>query len=661
VPRFASPEELASYRESLRAARDPQQPVVALCDGPGCKACNCAEVFAMFEKALRAADLQDQVRLMRTGCQGFCEQAPLVVIRPQGIFYGKLRPEDVHEVVMKTLLKGEPVERLLYRHPDTGEVIEKEEDIPFYKAQKRILFANMGLIEPTSIDDYIVLDGYAGLAKALTLSPEAIIQEVLDSGLRGRGGGGFLTGRKWQYCRRMPGDVKYIICNADEGDPGAYMDRGLLEGNPHSVIEGMLIGAYAIGATAGYAYVRHEYPLAVRNLKIALQQAEEHGLIGDNILGTGFSFHLKIIKGGGAFVCGEETSLMASVEGRAGEPRPRPPYPAESGLWGKPTNINNVETWANIPYIIRRGAKWFASIGSPNNTGTKVFSLVGKIRNTGLVEVPMGITIREVLFDIGGGMKDRKFRAVQTGGPSGGAILVEKATGLERRSVDRDGAMGTRGLLPESFLDLPVDFDSLWEFTDERGVRHRLHSMMGSGGLIVMDEGTCMVDMARYYMNFLREESCGKCTPCREGIRRMLEILDRICDGKGRPEDLDLLWELGEVLEDTSLCGLGSTAANPVLSTLKFFREEYEAHILEGWCPAGVCRELCLFGIIADKCTGCTICARRCPVEAIRGEAKQPHVIDTAKCIKCGICFDVCKFDAVTSAAHRLAGAAREG
>jgi len=601
-------------RASLIEERDPKKLRIALCGGTGCLASGAREVADAFKEELEKQKVDGQVDFRESGCHGFCERGPLVVMRPKNIFYQLIQPKDVPEIVTKTIKEGEIIDRLLYVDPTTGEKVIHENDVPFYKLQKRIVFGSNGEIDPTSIQDYIAIGGYAALAKALSqMSPEEIIEEVKASGLRGRGGGGFPAGVKWESCRKAHGNPKYVICNADEGDPGAYMDRSLLEGNPHSVLEGMIIGAYAIGSHQGYIYVRNEYPLAVTNARKAIEQAEAYGFLGEDILGTGFGFSIKINRGGGAFVCGESTALMASLEGDIGEPRAKYIHTVERGLYDLPSNLNNVETWANVPLIINRGAADYAKIGTEGSKGTKIFSLVGKINNTGLVEVPMGMTLREIIFDIGGGIPNgKRFKAVQTGGPSGGC-------------------------LPESMLDLPIDFDQLTE----------AGSMMGSGGMIVMDEDTCMVDVAKYFVNFLQEESCGKCVPCREGIKRMLEVLTRITEGRGEDSDLNLLEELGFILTDGSLCALGSTAANPVLSTLRYFRDEYEVHIRDKRCPAGVCGELVEYSIDPETCTGCTRCVRACPVEAITGEKKQVHVLNREVCVKCGSCYDVCKFDAV--------------
>jgi NADH:ubiquinone oxidoreductase subunit F (NADH-binding)/(2Fe-2S) ferredoxin/ferredoxin len=607
--------ELAQLAEGLKKERsENKRKIITICAGTGCQAYGCEQLIEEFKKEIRSQKIEDKVEVRTTGCHGFCERGPIVVIQPQGLFYQQARIKDAKEIISETILKDKIIERLLYTDPNTDKKIPEEHDVPFYKRQMRLVFGKNGMIDPTKIEDYIAIDGYSALAKVLKdFSPEQVIEEVKKSGLRGRGGAGFPTGVKWQTCRASKGDTKYLICNADEGDPGAYMDRSLLEGNPHSVIEGMIIGAYAIGATEGYIYVRKEYPLAVKNATTALKQAREYGLLGEDILGTGFNFHIKISKGAGAFVCGEETALMASIEGRFPEPRQRPPYPAQRGLWGKPTNFNNVETWANVPLIVSKGADWYSSIGTKGSKGTKIFSLVGKINNTGLVEVPMGIKLREIIYEIGGGIpKGKEFKAVQTGGPSGGCIPKEK-------------------------LDLTIDFESLTE----------AGSMMGSGGMIVMDEMNCMVDVARYFLNFLVDESCGKCYSCRKGIQRMLEIVTDITEGKGKEGDIELLEELANVVRDTTMCGLGQTSANPVLSTIRYFRDEYEAHIKEKRCPAGVCKALITYNIIEDKCTGCGACLLSCPSGAITGEKKELHLIDQSKCIKCGSCYEVCKFDAV--------------
>jgi len=613
-PHFRTISELRSFREGLKKARDPESPWIAICCGTGCQACGALEVLEAFREKIQEMGLKDQIGIRATGCHGFCERGPLVVIRPQKICYMNVTTEDVSEILHQVANGGGVIERLLYQDPLSKQRILYEEEIPFYKFQQRIVFGNNGEIDPTDIDDYIRIGGYQALEKVLsTMTPEAVIQTIKDSGLRGRGGGGFPTGIKWEACRRAKGKEKFVICNADEGDPGAYMDRSLLEGNPHSVIEGMLIGAYAIGSEEGYVYVRNEYPLAISNLTCALDQARAYGLLGKNILGSGLNFQIKISRGGGAFVCGESTALMASLEGRVGEPRAKYIHTVEQGLWNQPSNLNNVETWANVPIIINRGVEWYTSIGTEGSKGTKIFSLVGKINHTGLVEVPMGMTLRQIIFDIGGGIpKGKRFKAVQTGGPSGGCI-------------------------PESLLDLPVDFDRLQE----------AGSMMGSGGMIVMDEDNCMVDMARYFVHFLEEESCGKCTPCREGLHQMGRILNRICRGEGKEGDIELLEDLSLVMIESSLCGLGLTAPNPVLSTLRYFREEYEAHIEEKRCPAKFCRDLISFSIRPEKCTGCGACVRVCPTQAIKGERKKAHFLESQKCVKCKACVEACKFEAI--------------
>jgi len=605
---------LEKFQDKLKSAQSHgKKKLISLCAGSGCGAYGTAKVHQALMAELAQQNLAEEVEVKLTGCHGFCEKGPIMVIHPQGVFYPQVKPEHVSEIVEKTIKNNELVPSLIFKDPASKAKITLEHDIPFYKLQQRVIFGNNGLIDPTSIDDYIAVGGYSAMAKSLfDMTPEKIIAEIKKSGLRGRGGGGFPTGIKWDTCRKHHG-TRYIICNADEGDPGAYMDRSLLEGNPHSVIEGMIVGAIAIGSHEGYVYVRHEYPLAVTNLTIALDKAREYGLLGKNILGSGFDFDIHISRGGGAFVCGESTALMASLEGSPGRPRAKYVHTVEKGFKDGPSNLNNVETWANVPVIINKGADWYAAIGTKHSKGTKIFSLVGKVVNTGLVEVPMGTTLRTIIFDIGGGIpKKKKFKAVQTGGPSGGCI-------------------------PERFLDLGVDFDEL----------SKVGSIMGSGGMIVMDQDTCMVDVARYFLDFLKEESCGQCNPCREGIKQMLEILTSICQGDGKEGDIEMLEELGSMIQKFSLCGLGTSAPNPVLTTLLYFRDEYESHIRDKKCPAGVCKPLFHYEIDAEACTGCQSCARKCPQDAISGEKKQPHQLDQTQCIKCGICYDACKFGAI--------------
>jgi NADH-quinone oxidoreductase subunit F len=585
-----------------------------VCAGTGCVSNKAYKVRDAFSREIAARGLSEEVGVIETGCNGFCANGPIVVVKPDDIFYQLLEEADIPRIVEEHFLKGRPVEKFMYTPPGQVAVVPKMGDIPFFAKQRLLALANKGVIDPENIDEYIAREGYRGMAKALLeMTPAEIIDEIKKSGLRGRGGGGFPTGLKWEACSRSPGEEKYVICNGDEGDPGAFMDRSIVESDPHAIIEGMVIGARAVGAREGFVYIRNEYPLAVNRMLKAIQQARDYGLLGEEILGSDFSFDLTVNRGAGAFVCGEETSLIHSLEGVMPEPRVRPPYPAVSGYRGKPTNINNVETWANVPAILRKGAVWYSSIGTGTSKGTKVFSLVGKIRNTGLVEVPMGITLREIVFDIGGGVPNgKKFKAVQTGGPSGGCI-------------------------PESLLDLAVDYESLT----------KAGAIMGSGGMIVMDEDTCMVDTARYFLSFTSGESCGKCTPCREGTHHLRTILEGITKGSGQEGDIELLERMAALVKDTSLCGLGGTCPNPILTTIKYFRDEYEEHIRNKRCPAKVCKALITFSILPDKCTGCTLCAKNCPVPCIAGERKALHVIDQVKCIKCGNCLQVCKFDAV--------------
>jgi len=632
-----SSRELEALRSQLLSQRKDNKIIISVCAGTGCQACGCEAVLTTLRRKIAESRLEDQVEIKATGCPGPCEWGPLMTIHPEKIFYVKVTPKDVDLIVNQTIKSGKVVHKLLYKDPVTGESYEHEDEVPFFKKQMRLLIGKNNLIDPTAIHDYICLGGYQSLAKVLTtMKPEQVIDLVKRSGLRGRGGGGYLTGKKWDSCRKAPGTPKYVICNADEGDPGAFMDRSLLEGNPHAVIEGMVIGAFAIGCPEGFVYVRNEYPLAARNIGIAIQSAREYGLLGKNILGSGFSFDIDISRGGGAFVCGESTALMASLEGRIGEPRAKYIHTVEAGLWDKPSNLNNVETWANVPLIVEKGADWYSSIGTAGSKGTKIFALTGKVNNTGLVEVPMGIKLREILYDIGGGVRgNKRFKAVQTGGPSGGTLIVETGEKKIHESLVAHGDI-REDEEAVNLLDLPVDFDELT----------RAGSMMGSGGMIVMDEDSCMVDVARYFLTFLQEESCGKCLPCREGIRTMLTILTDICEGRGKMEDLELLEELGQVLIDTSLCQLGGSAPNPILSTIRYFRQEYLVHILEKRCPAGVCKEL-VSHAITEKCTGCLACLKPCPTDAIVGKPKELHRIIQDKCIQCGACFQICNYDAI--------------
>ena len=585
-----------------------------VCAGTGCVSCGAFKVKEAIEKEIQKRKLQDEVMVIATGCNGFCERGPILMVHPDGVFYQQLKVDDIPFLIEEHLLKGRPVKKLMYIPPEEKEPIPRMKDIEFFKHQRLIVLRNRGRIDPEKVEEYIAFDGYEAMGKALSeMTPEKIVSEITASGLRGRGGAGFPTGKKWAAGRAAKGSPKYLICNGDEGDPGAFMDRSLLEADPHAVLEGMVIGAKAVGAEKGFIYIRHEYPLALKRVEIAIRQARDNGLLGEDILGTGFNFDLEIVQGAGAFVSGEESALMASVEGRIAMPRQRPPYPAQKGLWNKPTVINNVETWATVPNIILRGAKWFSGLGTKTSKGTKIFSLVGKINNTGLVEVPMGITLKDIVYGIGGGIPGgREFKAVQIGGPSGGCI-------------------------PAKLLDLTVDYESLTG----------AGAMMGSGGLIVMDDKTCMVDIAKYFMNFLRDESCGKCVSCREGTQRMWEIVKKITEGKGTEKDLDVLEEVARTCKDASLCGLGQTAANPVLSTLQYFRHEYEAHILDKRCPAGVCQALIRYVVVAEKCTGCQSCKNACPTQAIKGTLKDVHLIEQTKCIKCGACQEACRFEAI--------------
>ena len=589
---------------------------VLICGGTGCTSSGSVKIAEALEEQIALNGLADEIKVVRTGCFGLCALGPVMIVYPEGTFYSRVKLEDVPEIVSEHFLKGRVVDRLVYRETEGDEKVEVPslQETGFYKTQMRVALRNCGVINPEQIDEYIAMDGYAALGKVLTeMTPEEVIQVMKDSGLRGRGGAGFPTGMKWDFAARNKVPQKYVVCNADEGDPGAFMDRSVLEGDPHAVLEAMAIAGYAIGANKGFIYVRAEYPIAVKRLEIAIGQAREYNLLGKDIFGTGFDFDIEVRLGAGAFVCGEETALLTSIEGNRGEPRNKPPFPANKGLFGQPTIINNVETLANIPQIILKGADWFASMGTERSKGTKVFALGGKIVNTGLVEIPMGTTLREIIYDIGGGIPNgKKFKAVQTGGPSGGCI-------------------------PSEFLDLPIDYDNLT----------KIGAMMGSGGMIVMDETTCMVDVARFFLDFTVDESCGKCTPCRIGTRRLLEMLDKITAGNGTLEDLDKMEELCNYIKANAMCALGQTAPNPVLSTLKYFRDEYEAHVVEKRCPAGVCKNLMHYEIQPDKCRGCTLCARKCPAGAITGKVKEPHVIDQSKCIKCGACMEGCKFSAI--------------
>jgi len=611
------PECTRKRQELLAKMYDPEGMTrqILICTGTGCVSSGSQKLIELVRAELAERNLDETVRVRSTGCHGFCEQGPILIIEPEKTFYTKVKSSDISEIIQKDIVGGEKLDRLLYRDPVSGESAGTYETVNFYAKQKRIILNNCGQINPERISHYMSKKGYQALATVLhTMKPEEVIEEVKKSGLRGRGGAGFPTGRKWSSCRNAQGDKKYVICNADEGDPGAFMDRSIIEGDPHAVIEGMLIGAYAIGSDEGYVYCRAEYPLAIERLKIAISQAEKNGLLGKNILNSGFNFKLKIKAGAGAFVCGESTALIASIEGQRGMPRIRPPRSTEKGLWGKPTNINNVETWANVPHILRNGADWYCQLGTEKSKGTKIFALTGKVNNTGLVEVPMGITLREIIFDIGGGIKgNKKFKAAQIGGPSGGCI-------------------------PEDMLDLPVDFDSL----------SHAGAMIGSGGLVILDETACMVDIARYFLTFTQKESCGKCTPCREGTKRMLEILMRITKGEGKPEDLRNLETLASVIQRTSLCGLGQTAPNPVLATMRYFPEEYEIHIQDKRCPAHACTALLKYEIDQEQCKRCGLCAKHCPVGCITGDKNNPYEIDAQSCIKCQSCIEKCKFGAIT-------------
>jgi NADH:ubiquinone oxidoreductase subunit F (NADH-binding)/(2Fe-2S) ferredoxin/Pyruvate/2-oxoacid:ferredoxin oxidoreductase delta subunit len=616
MEQLKSPSDLERLRQDILAKRDPNRPAVTVCVSTGCEALGVKGVLRAFEEEIKKQGLEGKIDIKETGCLGFCEKGPRVVIFPEETYYFRVKSTDVPEIVSKTLINKEIVERLLYIDPITAKTARRLSEVPFYKYQKRLLLDNNAKIDPKKIEDYIALGGYTALAKAIfQMTPEQVVEEVKKANLRGRGGGGFPTYRKWESTRDAPGEPKYVIVNCDEGDPGAFMNRALMEGNPHCILEGLVIGAYAIGSHEGFVYVRQEYPLAVENMDIAIKEAEKYGLLGKDILGSGFDFKVRIHRGAGAFVSGESSALMTAIEGRVGEPRPKYVHTSEIGIWGKPSALNNVETWANIPFIINNGAEWFGSIGTASSKGTKIFSLVGKVNNTGLVEVPFGISLRDIIYKIGGGIRNgKKFKAVQTGGPSGGVI-------------------------PEHHLDSPVDFDVLT----------KLGSIMGSGGMVVMDEDTCMVDVARYFVNFLCDESCGKCLPCREGLKQARKILNDIVAGKGKEGDIEKLEEIADVTSVASLCALGQTAANPMLTTIRHFRNEYEAHIREKKCPALVCRGLVSYYIDPKKCNACMLCFRNCPASAITGERMKIHMIDQSKCTKCGTCYDVCppKFRAV--------------
>jgi len=616
---ITSPEGLNRLRERIRAEREPSKPTISVCVSTGCVALGARRVMETLRAELQKQGLKDTVEIRETGCLGFCEQGPRVTIYPEEVCYFKVKPENAPEIVSKTILEKQAVERLLYTDPTTSRKTQKLEDMPFYKYQLRLLLENNARIDPKNIEDYIALGGYSAVAKALfQMTPEQVIEEIKKANLRGRGGAGFPTGLKWETTRNVLDEPKYVIVNCDEGDPGAFQDRSLMEGNPHSVLEGLIIGAYAIGAHEGYVYVREEYPIAVENISVAIEQAEEYGLLGENIMGSGFNFRVRVHRGAGAFVSGESSALMAAIEGNVGEPRPKYVHTAVKGIRDKPSCLNNVKTWANIPLIILRGAEWFRSLGTKGSSGTMIFSLVGKVNNTGLVEVPMGITLRDLIYKIGGGIRGgKRFKAVQTGGPSGGFI-------------------------PKEHLDLPVDFDELT----------KIGSMMGSGGMVVMDEDTCMTDMARYFIDFLLEESCGKCVPCREGLRALSKILNDICEGKGKDEDLQTIEDITETMKEASLCELGRTAANPVLTSLEYFRDEWDQHIREKRCASKVCKALTSYYIDPVKCQACLICLRECSVGAIQGEKDQVHWVEQEKCIKCGTCYEVCSFDAI----RRLSG-----